>query len=133
MSEVPLQPRHPCVGALQRAFGRSDTEIGILLPNNQRQHRTLRTSRRMCCPTHCASYCAPCQPLLERHTALAVVEDVLAPEDGLVPRHCAGWLCPGCRVQGGGCSGVGLRGEGAGCRLPGGEFSGVGFMGEGAG
>ena len=22
------------------------------------------TSRRMCCPTHCASYCAPCQPLL---------------------------------------------------------------------
>jgi len=23
-----------------------------------------RTSRRMCCPTHCASYCAPCQPLL---------------------------------------------------------------------
>jgi len=22
------------------------------------------TSRRMCCPTHCASYCAPCQPHL---------------------------------------------------------------------
>ena len=22
------------------------------------------TSRRMCCPTHCASYCSPCQPLL---------------------------------------------------------------------
>ena len=22
------------------------------------------TSRRMCCPAHCASYCAPCQPLL---------------------------------------------------------------------
>ena len=22
------------------------------------------TSRRVCCPTHCASYCAPCQPLL---------------------------------------------------------------------
>jgi len=22
------------------------------------------TPRRMCCPTHCASYCAPCQPLL---------------------------------------------------------------------
>ena len=22
------------------------------------------TFRRMCCPTHCASYCAPCQPLL---------------------------------------------------------------------
>ena len=22
------------------------------------------TSRRTCCPTHCASYCAPCQPLL---------------------------------------------------------------------
>jgi hypothetical protein len=22
------------------------------------------TSRRMCCPTHCASHCAPCQPLL---------------------------------------------------------------------
>jgi len=22
------------------------------------------TSRRMCCPTHCARYCAPCQPLL---------------------------------------------------------------------
>ena len=22
------------------------------------------TSRRMCCPTHCASYCASCQPLL---------------------------------------------------------------------
>ena len=21
------------------------------------------TSRRMCCPTHCATYCAPCQPL----------------------------------------------------------------------
>jgi len=38
-----------------------DREIGILLPNNQRQHRT---SRRMCCLTHCASYCAPCQPLV---------------------------------------------------------------------
>ena len=25
------------------------------------------TSRRMCCPTHCASYCAPCQPLLDVH------------------------------------------------------------------
>jgi len=24
-----------------------------------------RTSRRMCCPTHCACYCAPCQPLLQ--------------------------------------------------------------------
>jgi hypothetical protein len=24
---------------------------------------TSSTSRRMCCPTHCASYCAPCQPL----------------------------------------------------------------------
>jgi len=23
-----------------------------------------RTSRKMCCPTHCASYRAPCQPLL---------------------------------------------------------------------
>ena len=23
------------------------------------------TSRRMCCPTHCASYCAPCQSLLQ--------------------------------------------------------------------
>ena len=22
------------------------------------------TSRRMCCPTHCARYCAPCQPLV---------------------------------------------------------------------
>jgi hypothetical protein len=22
------------------------------------------TSRRMCCPAHCASYCVPCQPLL---------------------------------------------------------------------
>ena len=22
------------------------------------------TSKRMCCPTHCASHCAPCQPLL---------------------------------------------------------------------
>ena len=22
------------------------------------------TSRRMCCPAHCASHCAPCQPLL---------------------------------------------------------------------
>jgi len=35
-------------------------EICISLPNNQRQH----TSRRMRWPTHCASYCAPCQPLL---------------------------------------------------------------------
>jgi len=32
-------------------------EIGILLPNNQR-HTAPCTSRRMCCPTHCASYCA---------------------------------------------------------------------------
>ena len=38
--------------------------LSILLPNNQRQHRTLHASRKMCCPTHCANNCAPCQPLL---------------------------------------------------------------------
>ena len=27
------------------------------------------TSRRTCCPTHCASYCAPCQPLLRKPRA----------------------------------------------------------------
>jgi len=57
--------------SLSLSLFRSDTasgDIGILLPNNQRQHHTLpnnqRQNRRMCCPTHCASYCAPCPPLL---------------------------------------------------------------------
>ena len=36
--------------------------MGILWPSNQRQHRTLHIQK--CCPTHCANYCAPCQPLL---------------------------------------------------------------------
>ena len=63
--------------------GRGSRKIGISLPNKQCQHRTffffsitldqelsdtkitaICTSRGICCPTHCASYCGPCQPLL---------------------------------------------------------------------
>ena len=35
----------------------------MLLPNNSASTAPC-TSRRMCCPTHCPSHCAPCQPLL---------------------------------------------------------------------
>ena len=38
-------------------------EIGILLPKTSASTAPF-ISRMVCCPTHCASYCAPCQPLL---------------------------------------------------------------------
>ena len=48
---------------LRQNLRRGAGEIGILLPNNLAS-TALCTSRRMCCPTHCASCWAPCQPLL---------------------------------------------------------------------
>ena len=39
-------------------------EIGILLPNNQRQHRTSHAPKDVLPLRICASYCAPCQQLL---------------------------------------------------------------------
>ena len=39
-------------------------EIGILLPNNQRQHRTSLAPIDMLPLCICAHYCAPCQPIL---------------------------------------------------------------------
>ena len=48
---------------LVRVVHRLQREIGILLPNNQRQHRTLHILEDDCL-SHCASYCALCQPLL---------------------------------------------------------------------
>ena len=39
-------------------------EIGILLPNNQRQHRTSHTPKDVLPLCICAHNCAPCQPLL---------------------------------------------------------------------
>jgi len=57
-------------------------EICVLLPNSKRQHRTLHAQkdeltyalcRRTCCPTHWASYCAPCQLLCPVSAALASI------------------------------------------------------------
>ena len=39
-------------------------ETGILLPNNQRQHRTSHAPKDVLLLRICASYCAPCQLLL---------------------------------------------------------------------
>jgi len=39
-------------------------------------------SIRMCCPTHCASYCAPCQPLLRAFSGL-----VRCPPSGVADEH----------------------------------------------
>jgi len=39
-------------------------ETGILLPNNQRQHRTRHAPKDVMPLRICANYCAPCQPLL---------------------------------------------------------------------
>ena len=39
-------------------------ETGILLPNNQRQHRTSHAAKDVLPLRICANYCAPCQPLL---------------------------------------------------------------------
>jgi len=39
-------------------------ETGILLPNNQRQHRTSHAPKDVLPLRICANYCAPCQPLL---------------------------------------------------------------------
>jgi len=38
-------------------------ETGILLPNNQRQHRTSHAPKDVLPLGICANYCAPCQPL----------------------------------------------------------------------
>ena len=43
-------------------------ENGIVLPNNQRKHRTSRAPKDVL-PSHiCANYCAPCQPLSRHFT-----------------------------------------------------------------
>ena len=39
-------------------------ETVILLPNNQRQHRTSLAPKDVLPLRICANYCAPCQPLL---------------------------------------------------------------------
>ena len=39
----------------------------------------LYTSRRMCCPTHCARYCDPCQPLLPALPRGATASRAVAP------------------------------------------------------
>ena len=57
---APRAPAPPCATV---------SEIGILLPSNQRKTAPC-TSRRMCCPAHCASYCAPCQTLLRSFSGL---------------------------------------------------------------
>ena len=40
------------------------TETGILLPTNQHQHRSSHAPKDVLPLRICASYCAPCQPLL---------------------------------------------------------------------
>ena len=42
----------------------STRAAGILLQNNQRQHRTSHAPKDVLPLRICASYCAPCQPLL---------------------------------------------------------------------
>ena len=40
-------------------------EVGILLPNNQRQQRTSHGPQDVLPSRMCADYCAPCQPLFD--------------------------------------------------------------------
>ena len=42
----------------------ADVETGILLPNNQRQHRTSQAPKDVVPSRICADYCAPCQALV---------------------------------------------------------------------
>ena len=44
------------------------------------------TSRRMCYPTHCASYCAPCQPLLRACSAPRTPRRVSRAKDPRSPK-----------------------------------------------
>jgi len=46
------------------SFGLEVLKISILLPNHQRQHRTVHVLKDVLPSTHCARYCAPSQPLL---------------------------------------------------------------------
>ena len=48
-------------------------ETGILLPNNQRQHRTSHAPKDVLPLRICANYCAPCQKAAKEksHTAAA--------------------------------------------------------------
>jgi len=45
-------------------------EIGILMPDNQRQHRTSHAPKDVLSLRICANYCAPCQPFLPPGTDL---------------------------------------------------------------
>ena len=58
----PRPVRRPPGSAL--GFRTHRREIGMLLPNNQRQHRTLHIQKDVLPYPLCASYCAPCQPRL---------------------------------------------------------------------
>ena len=56
MSKVPLYaPRRLDLALITR-------ETGILLPNNQRLHRTPHAPQDVLPLCICAYYCAPCQP-----------------------------------------------------------------------
>ena len=84
MGEVPLywgctRTRTRTAPALYR--GTSLREIGILLPNNQRKHRTLHIQKDVL-PWHCASYCAPCQPLLRAFSGW-----IRSPPPNLLPNN----------------------------------------------
>jgi hypothetical protein len=50
--------------AREMGFLEEARETGILLPNNQRQHRTSHAPKNVLPLRICAKYCAPCQPLL---------------------------------------------------------------------
>jgi len=50
------------------------SEIVILLPNNQRQHRTSHAPKDVLPLRICASYCAPCQPQTSREQASAALD-----------------------------------------------------------
>jgi len=66
MSEVPLYANRklslPILG--RRCGKRPGIERLVFHCRTTSASTAPCTSRRMCCPTHCASYCAPCQPLL---------------------------------------------------------------------
>ena len=51
-----LQTQHP--------NPKTSRETGILLPNNQRQHRTSHAPTDVLSLRVCVNYCAPCQPLV---------------------------------------------------------------------
>ena len=63
LSPQTLTTHNPCCQPTHPSPTRG-IEIGNSLPNNQRQHHTLHIQEDVLSFSHCADYCAPCQPLL---------------------------------------------------------------------